>query len=78
MRMHSLAVLGTLGARGLQEAGAKTPTLKDGRKSLRCTIGRAKDAGACTSRSPTDSGYASLTCSWFYTKLDYTLCLHHV
>lgn len=38
-------------------------TLKDGRKSLRWTMGPAKAAGACTRRMMTASGYAALTCT---------------
>lgn len=38
-------------------------TRKQGRNSLRCTMGRAKAAGACTSLSPTAMGYESDTYS---------------
>ena len=37
-------------------------TLKEGRNSLRCTMGRANAAGACTSRMLTATGYALFTC----------------
>jgi hypothetical protein len=40
-------------------------TLKEGRNSLRCTMGRANAAGACTSRMLTATGYALFTCPWY-------------